>query len=58
MKVKDLLEIQKIVEDREIPYDVKDFDSVYFSKSKGYNVKILDLINSNFFINNPFLLSY
>ena len=31
------------IEDREIPYDVKDFDSVYFSKSKGYNIKILDL---------------
>lgn len=43
MKLKDLLEIQKIVENREIPYDVKDFNSVYFSKSKGYNIKILDL---------------
>ena len=43
MKLKDLLEIQKIVEDRTIPYDVLEFDTVYFSKSKGYNVKILDL---------------
>ena len=43
MKLKDLLEIQKIVEDRAIPYDVLEFDTVYFSKSKGYNVKILDL---------------
>jgi hypothetical protein len=43
MKLKDLLEIQKIVEDRAIPYDVLEFDTVHFSKSKGYNVKILDL---------------
>ena len=43
MKLKDLLEIQKIVEDRAIPYDVLEFDTVHFSKSKGHNVKILDL---------------
>jgi len=43
MKLRTLLEIQKAVEERAIPSDVLEFDTVHFSKSKGYNVKILDL---------------
>ena len=43
MKLKDLLEIQKIVEDRAIPYDVLEFDSKHYSKSKDMTVDILDL---------------
>ena len=43
MKLKDLLEIQKIVEDRAIPYDVLEFDSTHYSRSKDITVDILDL---------------
>ena len=43
MKLKDLLEIQKIVEDRAIPYDVLEFDSKYHSRSKNTEIEILDL---------------
>ena len=43
MKLKDLLQIQKIVEDRAIPYDVLEFDSKHYSKSKDMTVDILDL---------------
>jgi len=43
MKLRDLLQIQKIVEDRAIPYDVLEFDSKHYSKSKDMTVDILDL---------------
>ena len=43
MKLKDLLEIQKIVEDRAIPYDVLEFDSYHYSQSKDVKINILDL---------------
>ena len=43
MRLKDFLEIQKIVEDRAIPYDVLEFDSKHYSKSKDMTVDILDL---------------
>ena len=43
MKLKDLLEIQKIVEDRAIPYDVLKFDGKYHSQSKDEVIEILDL---------------
>ena len=43
MKLKDLLNIQQIVEKRAIPYDVLEFDSKHYSKSKDMTVDILDL---------------
>ena len=43
MKLRDLLQIQKIVEDRAIPYDVLEFDSTHYSRSKDITVDILDL---------------
>ena len=43
MKLKDLLNIQQIVEKRAIPYDVLEFDSSHYSKSKDMTVDILDL---------------
>ena len=43
MKLKDLLNIQQIVEKRAIPYDVLKFDSSHYSKSKDMTVDILDL---------------
>ena len=43
MKLRDLLQIQKIVEDRAIPYDVLKFDGKYHSQSKDEVIEILDL---------------
>ena len=43
MKLKDLLNIQQIVEKRAIPSDVLEFDSTHYSKSKDMTVDILDL---------------
>ncbi len=43
MILKDLLNIQQIVEKRAIPYDVLEFDSKHYSKSKDMTVDILDL---------------
>ena len=43
MKLKDLLNIQQIVEKRAIPYDVLEFDSTHYSQSKDMTVDILDL---------------
>ena len=43
MKLKDLLNIQQIVEKRAIPSDVLEFDSKHYSKSKDMTVDILDL---------------
>ena len=43
MKLRDLLQIQKIVEDRAIPYDVLKFDSTHHSQSKDEVIEILDL---------------
>ena len=43
MILKDLLHLQQIVEKRAIPYDVLEFDSKYYSKSKDMTVDILDL---------------
>ena len=43
MILKDLLNLQQIVEKRAIPYDVLEFDSKYYSKSKDMTVDILDL---------------
>ena len=43
MKLRTLLKLQKAVEEREIPYDVLDFDSKHYSKSKDMTVDILDL---------------
>ena len=43
MKLKDLLNIQQIVEKRAIPSDVLEFDSTHYSRSKDITVDILDL---------------
>ena len=43
MKLKDLLNIQQIVEKRAIPSDVLEFDSKHYSQSKDMTVDILDL---------------
>jgi hypothetical protein len=43
MKLKDLLNIQQIVEKRAIPSDVLEFDSKHYSRSKDMTVDILDL---------------
>ena len=43
MILKDLLNLQQIVEKRAIPYDVLEFDSTHYSQSKDMTVDILDL---------------
>ena len=43
MILKDLLHLQQIVEKRAIPYDVLEFDSKHYSRSKDMTVDILDL---------------
>ena len=43
MTLKDLLNLQQIVEKRAIPYDVLEFDSKHYSRSKDMTVDILDL---------------
>jgi len=43
MILKDLLNLQQIVEKRAIPHDVLEFDSKHYSKSKDITVDILDL---------------
>ena len=43
MILKELLNLQQIVEKRAIPYDVLEFDSKHYSKSKDMTVDILDL---------------
>ena len=43
MKLRTLLKLQKAVEEREIPYDVLEFDSTHYSKSKDMTVDFLDL---------------
>ena len=43
MKLKELLQIQQIVEKRAIPHDVLEFDSQHYSQSKDMTVDILDL---------------
>ena len=43
MILKDLLHLQQIVEKRAIPYDVLEFDSTHYWRSKDMTVDILDL---------------
>ena len=43
MKLRTLLNVQKAVEERETPYDVLEFYSTYYSKSKSETIDILDL---------------
>ena len=45
MKVKKLLELQALIEERQIPCDMtdNDFDFTYWSKSKGQWISILDM---------------
>ena len=53
MKLRELLQIQKIVEDRAIPYDVLKFDGKYHSQSKDEVIEILDMtdITKDFYDN-------
>jgi len=64
MKLRTLLKLQKAVEEREIPYDVLEFDSTHYSRSKDMTVDILDLhlthairILNNYLENNETLYS-
>jgi hypothetical protein len=43
MKVKKLLELQALIEDRKIPSDMIEDDFNYWSRSKGNWVNILDM---------------
>lgn len=45
MKVKKLLELQALIEERQIPCDMtdNDFDFTYWSKSQGQWISILDM---------------
>ena len=43
MKVKKLLELQALIEDRKIPVDMIEDDFNYWSRSKGNWVNILDM---------------
>ena len=43
MKVKKLLELQALIEDRKIPADMIEDDFNYWSRSKGNWVNILDM---------------
>ena len=45
MKIKDILKIQKVIEQRENPYDVLENINImsYFSKSKNIKIKIKDM---------------
>ena len=43
MKVKKLLELQALIEDRKIPADMIEDDFNYWSRSKGDWVNILDM---------------
>ena len=43
MKLRELLQIQQIVEKRAIHHDVLEFDSQHYSQSKDMTVDILDL---------------
>ena len=43
MKLRTLLNIQRLVEERAIPSDVLEFDSTHYSKSKDVEINILDL---------------
>ena len=45
MKVKKLLELQALIEERQIPCDMtdNDFDFIYWSKSQGQWISILDM---------------
>ena len=43
MKLRTLLKLQKAVEERDIPYDVLEFDSTHHSQSKDTEINILDL---------------
>jgi hypothetical protein len=43
MKLKDILKIQAIIENRATPYDMFECDYTYYSKSKDENIKLLDL---------------
>lgn len=43
MKIKDLLEIQAIIEKRKIPFDMNGDLNKHYSKSKNKEVNILDM---------------
>ena len=43
MKLKDILKIQSIIENRATPYDMFECDYTYYSKSKDEHINLLDL---------------
>ena len=43
MKLKDILIIQSIIENRATPYDMFECDYTYYSKSKDEHINLLDL---------------
>jgi hypothetical protein len=43
MRIRDLLEIQSIVDKRAIPCDIAELDISYYSESKEQDIKILDM---------------
>jgi|TARA_R100001460_G_scaffold43634_1_gene79968 hypothetical protein len=43
MKLKDILKIQSIIENRATPYDILEEEYTYYSKSKDEHINLLDL---------------
>ena len=48
MKLKDILQIQSIVESRATPYDLLESEYTYYSKSKDEYIDLLDLHITHF----------
>ena len=48
MKLKDILKIQSIVEDRATPYDILESGFTHYSKSKDEYINLLDLHITHF----------
>ena len=48
MKLKDILQIQSIVEGRATPYDLLESEYTYYSKSKDEYIDLLDLHITHF----------
>ena len=48
MKIKDILQIQSIVEGRATPYDILEEEYTYYSKSKDEYINLLDLHITHF----------
>ena len=48
MKIKDILQIQSIIENRATPYDILESEYTYYSKSKDEYINLLDLHITHF----------